>query len=191
MNAFKTIIASALTGLAAIGVASASLATPTVRGNVKEGSIEAHVLLVEAIRRNGVKVTINDEYCFHNESVMGFYSGKRRILVVCQDNAGANGQVVDWTANDLDTLRHEAQHMIQDCRVGTNHDHELAPVYNSPTALAQTELGPERVARITEAYRKRGATDLVLLLEYEAFAVAAMNVPAEQVGDIQTYCGSK
>ena len=188
MTFIKTIAATALTGFVALGFASASLATPKVT-EVVEGSGEAHLLLLDAIARNGVKFTINDDYCFEKEGIMGFYSGRRRSLVVCQDNAVKGGGTAKWTANDLDTLRHEAQHMIQDCAVGTNHDHQLAPIYSSPTALAQRELGPEAVARITQAYREDGASDLLLLLEYEAFAVASLNVPAEQAADVTKYCG--
>lgn len=187
MSLKKTIAALALTGLAAFGFASASDATPRTNG-VKEGSGEAHVLLVEAIQRNGVKVVINHGRC--KEGMMGFYSGGKRVLAVCQDNGTPNGPMVEWTANDLDTLRHEAQHFIQDCAVGTNHDHALTPVYKSPSSLAQSTLGPERVSSITEIYRANGASDLVLLLEYEAFSVAALNVPLDQTRDIKLYCGA-
>ena len=190
MRFLKTIAAAALTGLAAFGFASASLATSTSRG-VVEGSADAHMLLVEAIGRNGVTFAVNHSYCGERKGVMGFYSGKKRLLVVCQDNGVAGGPIVQWTANDMDTLRHEAQHMIQDCIAGTNHDHELAPVYKSPIELAEDVMGPEAIAQITKRYRENGASDLVLLLEYEAFAVAAMNVPAEQAQDVQTYCGVK
>ncbi len=189
MSLIRTITATALTGLAALGFASASLATPEVT-EIKEGSAAAHGLLIEAIKGNGVAFYVNHGYCGKEEGLMGFYAGKNRALVVCQDNGVPGGPVVDWTANDLDTLRHEAQHMIQDCIVGTNHDHELAPVYKSPAGLAQSVIGSEAIARITEVYRENGATDLVLLLEYEAFAVAAMNVPAEQAKDVATYCGT-
>ena len=189
MTFFKTIATTALTGLVALGAsASASVATPT-RGNIAEGSADAHVLLVQAISNNGVTFAVNHPYCGKKEGMMGFYSGKERLLVVCQDNGVAGGPVVKWTANDMDTLRHEAQHMIQDCIAGTNHDHVLAPVYKSPTGLAQDVLGPEAIVEITQRYRENGASDLVLLLEYEAFAVAAMNIPAEQAQDVKTYCG--
>jgi len=184
-NLFKTIAATALTGLSAIGFASASVAT--TRGIV-EGSPEAHELLVQEIRNNGVKIVINDEYCGEEEGLNGFYSGQKKLLVVCQDNGVPGGPVVAWTANDLDTLRHEAQHFIQDCRVGSNHDHALAPVYHSPSALAQEVLGPERVVDITTRYRENGASDLVLLLEYEAFAVAARNIPGDQASDLVKLC---
>ena len=186
MTALKTIAATALTGLAALGFASASLAT-TPQGIV-EGSAEAHELLVNEIRHNGVNIVINDPFCGKEEGLNGFYSGKDRKLVVCQDNGEPGGPVVAWTANDLDTLRHEAQHFIQDCRVGTNDDHALSPVYHSPTALAQRVLGPEVVQQITATYRGRRASDLVLLLEYEAFAVAARNIPGDQANDMKQLC---
>ena len=186
MKIFKTIAATALTGLAAFGFASASLARTTII----EGSPEAHELLVQEIRSNGVKVVINDPFCGEEEGLMGFYSGHERKLVVCQDNGVPGGPSVTWTANDLDTLRHEAQHMIQDCKVGTNHDHQLSPIYHSPSAFAQEVLGPEAVQRITTVYREEnGASDLILLLEYEAFAVAAKNIPGDQARDMSIVCG--
>jgi len=185
MTIFKSIAATALTGLAAFGFASASLATTTI----VEGSPEAHELLVQEIRSNGVKIVINDPFCGEEEGLMGFYSGRERKLVVCQDNGVPGGPSVTWTANDLDTLRHEAQHMIQDCKVGTNHDHQLSPIYHSPSAFAQEVLGPEGVHRITSTYREKGASDLILLLEYEAFAVAAKNIPGDQARDMSIVCG--
>lgn len=189
MTAFKTIAATALAGLAALGFASASVATTPSRGIV-EGSQEAHELLIEEIRRHGVRIVVNDPYCEEEEGLSGFYAGREKKLVVCQDNGVAGGPVVAWTANDLDTLRHEAQHLIQDCRVGSNHDHALAPVYHSPTALAQEVLGFDGVQRITSVYRENGASDLVLLLEYEAFAIAASNIPSDQAQDLVELCGS-
>ena len=185
MNPLNQICRTALTGLAALGFASASYATPVV-----EGSAEAHKALLDAIRDNGVRVVLNDKTCDGNEELNGYYSGRRKLLVVCQDDYVAGGpEMVKWTPNDLDTFRHEAQHMIQDCRVGTNHDHQLAPIYNRPTDLALETLGAARTARIREVYRENGATDLVVLLEYEAFAIAYKNVPLDQAGDVATYCG--
>ena len=185
MTFFKTIAATALTGLVAFGCASASLAT---QPKVEEGSLEAHVQLVEALQRNGVKVSVNPKECGSRDA-MGFYVSGSSWLVVCQDNAEPGGPVVEWTRNDLDTLRHEAQHYIQDCIAGSGGDNALAPVYTSPTALAQEHLGPQAIARITQSYRAGGATDLTLLLEYEAFAVARMNIPLDQISDMKRACG--
>ena len=189
MTIFKTIATTALTGLAALGFASASFATALPRGIV-EGSQEAHELLVNEIRNHGVDIVINDPFCGKREGLNGFYAGAEKKLVVCQDNGVPGGPIVGWTSNDLDTLRHEAQHLIQDCRVGGNHDHALAPVYHSPTALAQEVLGFDGVQQITSTYREIGASDLVLLLEYEAFAVAASNIPGDQAQDLVKVCGS-
>ena len=120
---------------------------------------------------------------------MGFYSGSHDLLVVCQYNYVPGGGQVDWTANDLDTLRHEAQHLIQDCMVGENTDHVLANVYRYPVQLGLSILGVKRINEITVTYRRSGADDETLRLEYEAFAVAQMNVPLEQTQDIAEYCG--
>ena len=181
----KSIAAAALAGVAAVGLATAALAN---QSSVKEGSPEAHVQLVEALQRNGVKVSINPKECGSRDA-MGFYVSGSNWLVVCQDNAEPGGPMVGWTENDLDTLRHEAQHFIQDCVAGTSGDHALAPVYTSPTALAQEHLGPQAIASITQSYRAGGASDLTLLLEYEAFAVAHLNIPLDQISDMKRACG--
>ena len=55
--------------------------------------------------------------------------------------------------------------------------------------LAQETLGFERVQEITTRYRGEGADDLTLLLEYEAFAVAARNIPLDQASDMRKVCG--
>jgi len=188
MTFFSKLATTALTGLAALGFASASVATPA-HTYPREGSLDAHAVLAETIERAGVNFILNDPYCQANPEVMGFYAGKERVLVVCQDNYVPGGGQVRWTANDLDTLRHEAQHLIQDCMAGGNHDHLLGSLYKDPVALGFSVLGSERIQRITEIYRSHGASDHVLLMEYEAFAVADMNVPLEQSQDIVRACG--
>ena len=180
-------IAAALTGLAVLGTsASPALATPTNRG---EGSLYAHEVLVQQLRNAGLDVQVNHGHCDSDPGMMGFYAGQERLLVVCQDNA-AIGQrsPVDWTDNDLDTLRHEAQHFIQDCMLGNNHDHQLGNVYKDPAGLAVDVLGMDGVRGIARAYMSRGHSERTVLLEWEAFAVAALNVPLEQAEDIRTYC---
>ena len=184
MTVLKAITITALTGLTALGFASASLASATA---VEEGSVKAHELLVEEIRAQGVTIEVNPVDCA--KGMGGFYSGKGRRIALCQTNGFPGGPMADWTPYDLDTLRHEAQHFIQDCRVGGNHDHSLIPVYRSPTRLAYATLGPEIVKKITDKYTSLGSEDLTILLEYEAFAVAAKNVPLDQVRDMKALCG--
>ena len=186
-NFFTKAATTALTGLAVFGFASAAFATPE-RTQIREGSIDAHVALVRAVRRAGVSVELNVPFCQEKKGLNGFYSGRDRLLVVCNDNYSATNTDPVWTANDFDTLRHEAQHFIQDCAVGTNHDRHLNNVYKNPIALGVHVLGQLRLDRITQIYRQQGASDHVLRLEYEAFAVAALNVPLEQAQDISTYC---
>ena len=72
---FTKLATTALTGLAALGFASASYATPQ-RTVPQEGSIDAHVALVEAIEAQGVDFVVNHEYCERTPSVMGFYSSQ-------------------------------------------------------------------------------------------------------------------
>ena len=152
-----------------------------------KGTFQDHINLAEAVKANGVALYINPPACFAEGAPMGWYSGRNRTLVVCQDNA-VNETQVAWTANDLDTLRHEAQHMIQDCMVGGNHDHVLGPVYRRPLDLAAATLTRDHINWIIDAYRGEGASDHVLVLELEAFSVAAINDPADQIEDIKNYC---
>ena len=188
MTFFTKAATTALAGCVIFGFASAAFATPT-QTQVREGSIEAHVALVQAVRRAGVKVVLNHDHCQQVAGINGFYSGKHKLLVICNDKyiPGTN-ENPEWTLNDFDTLRHEAQHFIQDCMVGTNHDHWLNNVYKNPVALGNTILGQARMNGITRQYREHGASNHILNLEYEAFSVAAMNVPLEQSQDVQKYC---
>ena len=63
MTFLKTIATSVLTGLVAFGAsASASYATPTT-GNVREGSSDAHLMLVQGLQRNGLQLVVNHESC--------------------------------------------------------------------------------------------------------------------------------
>jgi len=190
MTIFTKLATTALTGLAAIGFASASLASPE-QASVPEGSLDAHAVLVQAIEAQGVDFIVNHEFCDENPNVMGFYSSKAAVLVVCNDRfeRGVN-EDPQWTANDLDTLRHEAQHLIQDCMVGGLQDQRLHPVYRDPIGLAYGVLGSERMEGINSLYRQNGADNATILLEWEAFSVAQMNVPLEQSQDITRYCGA-
>ena len=186
---FTQLATTALTGLAALGFASASYAAPQ-RGGIEEGSLDAHAVLVQAIERQGVNFVVNHDFCDENPDVMGFYSSQARVLVVCNDQyVKGENEDPQWTANDLDTLRHEAQHLIQDCMVGGLSDSKLYPVYRDPIGLAYGVLGGERMQGINRLYRENGADNETILLEWEAFSVAQMNVPLEQSQDIARFCG--
>ena len=151
-----------------------------------------HQRLVNAVMKAGVKVYFNKEGCYREKDLMGWYSQKRREVVVCQENRinGRPRQQVDWTAGDYDTLRHEAQHVIQDCMVGRIGDQRWKPVYSDPVALAKEVLGTDKMRKIYLKYRAAGYSDKDVLLEFEAFSVAEMNEPIEQVVDVKRFCGA-
>ena len=166
------------------GLAAAlSVASP-----VHSASFEDHVKLSEAVVSTGTTFLINPDKCDGSGAYGWFWvrDGQYRELVVCQVNKvkGSTAQM-EWTREDLDTLRHEAHHLVQDCMSGSRNG-ILAKVYRSPIKLAFQVLSPERVKRIVEVYAD--STDHIVMMEIEAFTVAAMNDPIEQISDIKTYC---
>jgi hypothetical protein len=181
MNLFKGIAATALTGLAAFGFASASLANQSSNYAIDNN----HAQLISAVESTGVDFLLNPQEC-NNIPAFGWYSGTKRQLVVCQENRNRSSAVpVKWTEEDLDTLRHEAQHLLQDCKDGRI-DQRLIPIYRNPVALGIKTLGPDAMLAISERYASQGL--YVVILEYEAFSVGALNNPSEQISDIKRIC---
>ena len=180
---FKTLAVAAVT-------AATSVLTPlAASANQKpaEGTFAAHVYLAKMVERSGVDFRLNPNAC-DNRGALGWYNGRDRILVVCQQHKiYGSSKEVRWTEEDLDTLRHEAQHVIQDCMVGSDHDGRLGPVYSRPMDLAKQELSRSTIRWIiNDGYAE--ASDHVKVLELEAFAVAAMNQPMMQSQDIVNFC---
>ena len=95
------------------------------------------------------------------------------------------GVEANWTEEDLDTVRHEAQHLIQDCMDGSRQG-ALGSVYKEPIELAKNVLGDKGIRSILEAYSD--ASNHIKVMELEAFSVATMNEPLEQVKDIRNFC---
>lgn len=181
---------------AALAIATASIAVQAAPARATPTYDEAwdhHMVLVRVIQEHGVQVHVNYKTCGTEgmEHALGYYQGRNRLLVVCQQAGSNRGAHYQWTGEDFDTLRHEAQHFIQDCRRGERHDHKLWPMYRNPMAFARGILGEEYVARILKAYGDRGASHEILILELEAFAVAAQNDPIGQARDVIKYCGPK
>ena len=70
-----------------------------------------------------------------------------------------------------------------------NRDGVLGSVYRSThRTWIQSSRSSDRAHRIAELYAENGANEHIQIMEIEAFAVAAMNDPMEQVQDIQRYC---
>ena len=160
-------IAAAVTAVAAF--CSAGVAAPTSE------EVNAHIRLIEAIEASGVSVSFNEkDKCYspnRAERIAGFYSGYYEHLAVCQDNATSwNGEIVQATDNDLDTIRHEAHHLVQDCSDGRI-DGELVRFFDEDSAF-MAEMPARRKAWVRRVYSEAGASEDVIELEFEAFHVA-------------------
>ena len=146
-----------------------------------------HGQLIDTLRAHGVYVEINpNEVCDATKtekSMHGVYTYSERhstpLMGICQDYGG-NGEQTIWTENDLDTLRHETIHYIQDCINGSV-DGELAPLYDGPGGYSNIEygikdiigvIGPEQAQAIITRYEAAGASPEIIQLELEAFYLA-------------------
>lgn len=182
MNIFTKIAATALTSASLL----ASLAAPASAAS----NHQDHVQLAHTIATTGVDLFVNPDYC-HEQSdgnkFYGFYAGAQRVMVICPENAGIGEKGVAWTEEDYDTLRHEAQHLIQDCIDGEL-DAELVPYLDDPIYHARTVLGYDALVSIARSYSESGADEETIILEFEAFAVAEQNLPLAQVRVIQEVC---
>ena len=177
MNNFKKVALAALTAITTI------VPTAVEAKNVDS----AHMNLVRAIRSTGVELKVNTKACHENpdKTLYGWYWAAKNEMVICQENATHYNTETHWTAEDFDTLRHEAQHLIQDCRDGDLNG-RLDSVYKEPIKLAVDVLGERKAKSIVKTYSD--APEHIQVMELEAFAVAAMNDPADQANDIRTYC---
>ncbi len=182
MKNFKTLALTALT------VATTLVAPIAKAGSQDHADLDAHYNLLRTVERTGVAVFINDEHCATGD-FDGMYSSRGGGLLICQDNAKVyNGRQVAWTANDLDTIRHEVHHLVQDCSAGGRGNNRLDTVYADPNRLANETLGVNRKNAIMSSYASNGANAHTLQLEIEAFSVAADVTVQAISNDLQTYC---
>ncbi len=166
-------------------IAAIATTTPAMANGNQEYS--AHITLGQTIRSTGIEFKLNPREC-EAKNAMGWYWAAKNEMVICQENhvpAHGFGTEVFWTAEDLDTLRHEAQHLIQDCIDGSRQG-RLSAVYKDPIELAQEVLGDRGIRSVLGMYSD--ASDHIKVMELEAFAVARMNKPLAQSGDIKHYC---
>ena len=152
-----------------------------------------HQMLVDIVKANNVTVYINpDGLCNPktngDRKIFGFYAGADQLLVICQEEAMRRG-VYDaqyaWSEEDYDTLRHESHHLVQDCR-DESLNARLHTVYTKPLVFASGVLSKRRYNWVIETYKDRG--EETVILELEAFSVAQLNDPLEQIRDIKKYC---
>ena len=173
MNRISRVALATVTALATL--------TPSVLAQSNYGD---HMVLGDAVRSTGISLKINPLRCW-SKAAYGWYYAARNEMVICQENKLKVDVEARWTEEDLDTLRHEAQHLIQDCMDGERQG-TLGSVYKEPIQLAKEVLGSERIGTILLEYSH--VSDHIKVMELEAFSVATMNVPLEQAQDIKRYC---
>ena len=139
-----------------------------------DNSFAAHESLWNTIPTIGVSVQLNNpKYCRSGND--GVYSPRDKTIVICQDNATGRGQV-DWTENDLDTLRHEAQHIVQDCAAGGIGDGYMGRLFPTQDELIEfihiSGLSEDSIKSIIAHYSAAGLDEKGIWMELEAFATA-------------------
>ena len=156
--------------------------------SVRAENIDGHSKLWDALNAVGVRVVLN-----HPEDCKGHFSGMydsyRGYINICQDNATEPFTVVEWTANDFDTLRHEAQHVIQDCNEGKLADGLLSPMFadsKERNMFVESSLPDSVIKKITLDYAR--APLGVLDNELEAWAVARVIDPGQIAYKVIEYC---
>ena len=184
----KALIASLVLSATAIP----AMAEPTYEG--KE-TIDEHIEILDTLHDMGITVSINGPECGRtDDDVAGYWNGGRKLFVLCQEAIRRSklptwdGTVVLASDDDLDTIRHETHHIIQDCQDGEI-DGDLR-VYLSPeNSVEFLNLYPDwKEEYITKQYRASGANDHVIRLEIEAWAVADMIQPSLIHETLQREC---
>jgi hypothetical protein len=152
---------------------------------VASSRFDDHAYLYNSIRSVGIVVQVNPPDC--NGSVDGFYQSRSRRLVICQDNMRQADVEVDWTLNDYDTLRHEAQHLVQDCNGAGYGNGYLKPLMSERYPI--NVLGHATAHGLMQNDSYRGAPRSVHLIELEAFAVA-QEIGPRQIAEKVLQCRS-
>lgn len=150
---------------------TAALLATTIFGSVApalataQDEYQEHNNLVSALVRNGVKVYLDGDMC--KPGLAGFYHSPSMSLVLC------NGGSTVMTDDNMDTLRHEAIHAVQDCKDGVQGNRALHHVLKPGAVEELAAATGISLDRIVEVYRSHGQDDYVISLEFEAFTGAA------------------
>lgn len=158
----------------------------------KADNFEDHDRLWQTLENNGVDVSVNHpEHCkdsWGGAMYATFKDGTTAILICQDEGQGVEYDTqVKWTANDLDSLRHEAQHVVQDCLDGSIGDGELSPMFNTEQLKKHVfnTLSRERIEMILENYDEEDH-----LIELEAFTVAAAVSPVQIADAVEQFCSA-
>ena len=135
--------------------------------------LEGHRRIIRELESVGIEF-VQDSKKVCKEGVAGMYDSVARQVHVCVKQ--------DWGEYDLDTLRHEAHHVVQDC-IGGVGDGVLDELFNQDQYdLIKSVLGDKKMMEIIMDYDRMGASEHTIRLELEAFAVAA-GIEANSIAD--------
>ena len=153
-----------------------------------------HMDIVDALNFVDITLSINEkEHCFSlTDRFYGFYNASRRIIAVCQEKAQDwNGESIPFTEEDLDTLRHEAHHLVQDCLDGSI-DGKMAPMFSGEDREEfLSNFSKREQEKVRATYGGNGASPALVTLEIEAFAVAD-GVGASSIANaVKSFCGKE
>ena len=100
--------------------------------------------------------------------------------------------MIPWTDADLNTLRHEAHHVVQDCNNGGLGDRRSSRLFQNTNQLANfisNAMSPEQFMHIVRVYDEAGTSTRDILMETEAFAVAETVSPLTISRKLIEFCG--
>ena len=181
----------------ALTFAAAAAATAFVAPAAKAQTdplLQSHYNLYNTIRQTGVGIFWNDHELCEDNWGGGMYvtANGRAAMLICQDNGHlvSDGSLAPLTPNDADSLRHEAQHVIQDCKDGVIADGELEPMLGREALnrFVKKGLTQDKIDWIIETYAREGADKETIINELEAFAVAANIDPDRIAKALNRFC---
>ena len=187
---FKQIASAALAVTAALAPQAAMAEQITTLSGYRYLD-QGHNQLVRALTRAGVTVQVNvGSSC--NDGSDGVYFPQRGVLAVCQDNAPRpHWSEIRWTANDLDTLRHEAVHVLQDCNAEDGIGGYTRLWFSSEAKrvdFVTDSLSQDKIRWIIKSYGDNGADEFTIKAELEAFAIAATVNPESIAKALNSTC---
>jgi len=152
---------------------------------------EDHLDLFNALNEVGIITSINSRlHC--SPGVDGMYHTRAGILVICQDNGVTGGPQVTWTENDLDTLRHESHHVVQDCNEGTIADGLMDNLFYEEQELidfiSKSSLSAEDLKDLISSLEKDGLSSRSILIEVEAYIVAKDIEASSIANKVREFC---
>lgn len=128
---------------------------------------DQHNALVATLKSHGISLYLDADDCTANAALGGFYHSPSRSMVICNNGS------TQMTEDNMDTLRHESIHVIQDCRDGVPANSELHRVLKPGVVEDLAARFGVDLDRITQIYKSHGRDAHVISLEHEAFTAAA------------------